>query len=169
MENIDEIKVSIMKKFEEMLEAGLVSLQDGGKFSSSEIGKEIGKFINQEIKDIRKGMLQDIRKPRGGGRKKKSDDESEKSDEKPEKKPRAPRKKKTDGEEKPEKKKRAPSAWNIYYKIKSAELKAENEENGIKKSPKEMMADIALLWKEDKATFKVPSDEEAEEHEETDE
>ena len=162
MENIDEIKVSIMKKFEEMLEAGLVSLQDGGKFSSSEIGKEIGKFINQEIKDIRK--------PRGGGgRKKKSDDEEENTDEKAEKKPRAPRKKKTDGEEKPEKKKRAPSAWNIYYKMKSAELKAENEENGIKKSPKEMMADIALLWKEDKATFKVPSDEEAEEHEETDE
>jgi hypothetical protein len=168
MENIDEIKVSIMKKFEEMLDAGLVSLQDGGKFSSSEIGKEIGKFINQEIKEIRK--------PRGGGggRKKKSDDEGEKqeekSDEKPEKKPRAPRKKKTDGEEKPEKKKRAPSAWNIYYKMKSAELKAENEENGIKKSPKEMMADIAVLWKSEKANFKVPSDEEEpEEQEETEE
>jgi len=162
MENIDEIKVSIIKKFEEMLNDSIVSLQDGGKFSSSEIGKEIGKFINQELKEVRK--------PRGGGRKKKSDDESEKSDEKSEKKPRAPRKKKTDGEEKPEKKKRAPSAWNIYYKMKSAELKAENEENGIKKSPKEMMADIALLWKEDKATFKVPSDEEEpEEHEETDE
>jgi hypothetical protein len=157
MENIDEIKSSILKKFEEMIEAGLVSLQEGGKFSSSEIGKEIGKFINQELKDIRK--------PRGGG-KKKSDNES---DETTEKKPRAPRKKKTEGEENPEKKKRAPSAWNIYYKLKAAELKAENEENGIKKSPKEMMADIALLWKEDKATFKVPSDEEAEEHEETDE
>ena len=160
MENIDEIKVSIMKKFEEMLNAGLGSLEQGGKFSSSEIGKEIGKFINQELKDVRK--------PRGGGRKKKSDDEEENSDEKPEKKPRAPRKKKTeDGVEKPEKKKRAPSAWNIYYKMKSAELKAENEENGIKKSPKEMMADIALLWKSEKGNFKVPSDEE--EPEETDE
>jgi hypothetical protein len=155
MENIDEIKSSILKKFEEMLDAGLVSLQDGGKFSSSEIGKEIGKFINQELKDVRK--------PRGGGgKKKKSDDESdEKSDEKSEKKPRAPRKKKSDdGEEKPEKKKRAPSAWNIYMKIKMAELKAENLENGIEKKPKELMAEIALLWKDDKATFKVPSDEE---------
>lgn len=146
MENIDEIKVSIMKKFEEMLEAGLVSLQDGGKFSSSEIGKEIGKFINQEIKEIRK--------PRGGGAGKKSEE-----------KVKAPRKKqkKDDDEEKPEKKKRAPSAWNIYMKMKMAELKAENEENGIKKSPKEMMADIAVLWKSEKANFKVPSDEETEE------
>lgn len=150
MENIDEIKSSILKKFEEMLDAGLVSLQDGGKFSSSEIGKEIGKFINQELKDVRK--------PRGGG-KKKSDDET---DEKPEKKPRAPRKKKSDDgtDEKPEKKKRPPSAWNIYMKIKMAELKAENQENGIEKKPKEMMADIALLWKSEKANFKVPSDEE---------
>ncbi len=148
MENIDEIKVSIMKKFEEMLNAGLVSLQDGGKFSSSEIGKEIGKFINQEVKDIRK--------PRGGAGKK------------TEEKVKAPRKKqkKDDGEEKTEKKKRAPSAWNIYMKMKMAELKAENEENGIKKSPKEMMADIAVLWKSEKTNFKVPSDDEPEETEE---
>ena len=149
MENIDEIKVSILKKFEEMLDAGLVSLQDGGKFSSSEIGKEIGKFINQEVKDIRK--------PRGGGAGKKTEE-----------KVKAPRKKqkKDDDEEKPEKKKRAPSSWNIYMKIKMAELKAENEENGIKKSPKEMMADIAVLWKSEKANFKVPSDDEPEETEE---
>jgi hypothetical protein len=148
MENIDEIKVSIMRKFEEMLDAGLVSLQDGGKFSSSEIGKEIGKFINQEVKDIRK--------PRGGGEKK------------TEEKVKAPRKKqkKNDDEEKPEKKKRAPSTWNIFMKIKMAELKVENEESGIKKSPKEMMADIALLWKSEKANFKVPTDEEPEEAEE---
>ena len=149
MENIDEIKVSIMKKFEEMLDAGLVSLQDGGKFSSSEIGKEIGKFINQEVKEIRK--------PRGGGGGKKTEE-----------KVKAPRKKqkKDDGEEKPEKKKRAPSAWNIYMKIKMAELKAENEDNGIKKSPKEMMADIAVLWKSEKANFKIPTDEEADETDE---
>jgi len=76
MENIDEIKVSIIKKFEEMLNDSILSLQDDGKFSSTEIGKEIGKFINLKMKDIRK--------PRGGGaggRKKKSDDEEEKSDE----------------------------------------------------------------------------------------
>ena len=147
MENIDEIKVSIMKKFEEMLDAGLVSLQDGGKFSSSEIGKEIGKFINQEIKEIRK--------PRGGG--------GGGGGKKTEEKVKAPRKKqkKDDDEEKPEKKKRAPSAWNIYMKIKMAELKVENEENGIKKSPKEMMADIAVLWKSEKVNFKIPADEEA--------
>ncbi len=148
MENIDEIKVSILKKFEEMLNAGLVSLQDGGKFSSSEIGKEIGKFINQEVKDIRKS--------RGGGAGKKTEE-----------KVKAPRKKqKKDDEEKPEKKKRAPSSWNIYMKIKMAQLKAENEENGIKKSPKEMMADIAVLWKSEKGNFKIPSDKEVEETEE---
>jgi len=150
MENIDEIKVSILKKFEEMLNAGLVSLQDGGKFSSSEIGKEIGKFINQEVKDIRKS--------RGGGAGKKTEEKV--------KAPRKKQKKDDDDEEKPEKKKRAPSAWNIYMKIKMAELKAENEENGIKKSPKEMMADIAVLWKSEKANFKVPSDDEPEETEE---
>ena len=150
MENIDEIKVSILKKFEEMLNAGLVSLQDGGKFSSSEIGKEIGKFINQEVKDIRKS--------RGGGAGKKTEEKV--------KAPRKKQKKDDDDEEKPEKKKRAPSAWNIYMKIKMAELKTENEENGIKKSPKEMMADIAVLWKSEKANFKVPSDDEPEETEE---
>jgi len=149
MENIDEIKVAIMKKFEEMLDAGLGLIQDGGKFSSSEIGKEIGKFINQELKDIRK--------PRGGGRKKADQEEG---DEKPQKKERAPRKKKEEGDEKPEKKKRAPSTWNIYYKLKSAELKAENAENGIKMAPKEMMAAIALLWKDEKETFVPPTEEE---------
>ena len=145
MENIDEFKVSIMKKFEEMLDAGLVSLQDSGKFSSSEIGKEIGKFINQELKKVRKSHSNGV--------------EAKKSDVK------APRKKqkKDDEEEKAEKKKRAPSAWNIYMKIKMAQLKAENEENGIKKSPKEMMADIAVLWKDEKTDFKIPTGEEAEE------
>jgi len=149
MENIDEIKIAIMKKFEEMLDAGLSSFQDGGKFSSSEIGKDIGKFINQELKDVRK--------PRGGGRKKA--DQDSQGEEKPEKKKRAPRKKKEEGAEKPEKKKRAPSAWNIYYKLKSAELKAENAENGVVMKPKEMMAAIALLWKDEKETFKIPSEE----------
>lgn len=152
MENIDEIKVAIMKKFEEMLNTNLGSLQDGGKFSSSEIGKDIGKFINQELKDVRK--------PRGGGRKKADQDSQEEGVEKPEKKERAPRKKKEEGAEKPEKKKRAPSTWNIYYKLKSAELKAKNAENGIKMAPKEMMAAIALIWKDEKETFVPPTEEE---------
>jgi hypothetical protein len=164
MENIDEIKVSIMRKFEEMLDAGLVSIQEGGKFSSSEIGKEIGKFINQEVKEIRKLINQEvkeIRKPRGGscsgcGGRKKQHELLIKINEKikGEEKVKAPRKKqkKDDSEEKPEKK-RVPSVWNIYCKIKSYALKLEYEEIGIEKSPEEIMADIALLWEEDKADF----------------
>jgi hypothetical protein len=148
MENIDEIKVSIMRKFEEMLDAGLVSIQEGGKFSSSEIGKEIGKFINQEVKEIRK--------PRGGGGRRKQHELLIKINEKikGEEKVKAPRKKqkKDDSEEKPEKK-RVPSVWNIYCKIKSYALKLEYEEIGIEKSPEEIMADIALLWEEEKPDF----------------
>ena len=40
-------------------------------------------------------------------------------------------------------------------KKKMAELKAENEEHGVVKSSKELLSDVALLWKEDKATFKL--------------
>ena len=48
----------------------------------------------------------------------------------------------------------------IYEKIFETEnenlaYKIENEKHGITKNPKEMLADIALLWKDDKATFKV--------------
>lgn len=147
MADIEQVKATIMKKFEEMLNKGIDSIQNGEKFSSSEIGKEIGKFMNQKLKDLRK--------PTHCGGKKKSDDEGEKKHKTP-RKALTIRTKAVDEE----KKKRAPSAWNIYYKLKSAQLKIENEKNGITKTPKEMMAEIALLWKDDKATFKVPSDEE---------
>lgn len=138
MEDIEVIKNSIIKKFSEMLSENLDNYESTGKFSSSEIGKEIGKFINDKLKDIRKSHSSAKKKKINQS----SDDEKIQS-------------KKDSISEVKEKKKRKPSAWNIYMKKKVAELKIENEKNGISKNPKEMLADIALLWKEDKLTFKV--------------
>lgn len=162
MEKTAEIKASILAKFDELLSAALTSLEAGEKFSSAEIGKEIGKFITQEVKDIRK--------PRGGGSKKtdgeekpkekKSDDEGEK-EEKP-KKPRKSKKNSDEDEEKPEKPKRKPSNWNLYMKAKMAELKAKNEEDGTSKKPKEMLVEIAEMWKDEKSTWSPPNSSEDE-------
>jgi|694.fasta_scaffold01147_6 hypothetical protein len=141
MENIADIKASILKKFDELLTSSLTSLESGGKFSSSEIGKNIGKIINEELKDVRKGN--------SGTKKKKVVDKKveEENTAKPKEKS-----KKSDDEKKSTRK---PSLWNIYMKKKMAELKAENEEHGVVKSSKELLSDVALLWKEDKATFKL--------------
>ena len=155
MENFDEIKASIIKKFDEMLTTSLETFESTGKFSSSEIGKDIGKIINDKFKDMRKSHTS-AKKKKSSDIKSDSDSkekESKKDDgEVKEKKPR--KSKKDDGEVK-EKKPRKPSIWNIYMKKKMAEYKIENEKNGVTKNPKEMLADIALLWKDDKATFKV--------------
>jgi len=126
---MEDIKAIILKKFDEMLTTSLESLESGGKFSSSEIGKDIGKFINEELKEIRK-------KSNSGTRKKKVEEDTTSKDD--EKKP-----------------KRKPSLWNIYMKKKIIELKAEYEEKGIIKNSKELLSEVAILWKEDKATFKV--------------
>jgi len=144
MENIADIKASILKKFDELLTTSLTSLESGGKFSSSEIGKNIGKIINEELKDVRKGN--------SGTRKKKVEEETNKTADTKSKKSV-----KTDDEKKSTRK---PSLWNIYMKKKMAELKIENEEKGITKSSKELLSEVALLWKEDKATFKIDEDSE---------
>ena len=160
MENIDEIKLNIIKKFDEMLSENLESFETTGKFSSSEIGKNIGKFINEQFKDMRKSHTAAKKKKSSDGENENDSDSNEKKLQKVDgevKEKKTVRKTKKDaieGEIK-DKKTRKPSTWNIYMKKKMAEYKIENEKNGISKNPKEMLADIALLWKEDKATFKV--------------
>jgi hypothetical protein len=162
MENIDEIKESIVKKFDEMLSENLELFETTGKFSSSEIGKNIGKFINEQFKDMRKSHTA-AKKKKSSDCENDSDSDADSKEKKSKKVDGEVKEKKTvrktkkdnvEGEVK-EKKTRKPSTWNIYMKKKMAEYKIENEKNGISKNPKEMLADIALLWKEDKATFKV--------------
>jgi hypothetical protein len=160
MENIDEIKATIITKFEEMLSQNLESFESTGKFSSAAIGKDIGKFINDKLKDMRKSTTAAKKKKSNDSENESDSDSKEKklkkveNDVKEKKTVRKTKKDDVEGEIK-EKKTRKPSAWNIYMKKKMAEYKIENEKNGISKNPKEMLADIALLWKDDKASFKV--------------
>jgi len=51
---IDEIEKNIILKIKEFISPSLLSLKRGGRFSSSELGKEIGKLINKEVEEIRK-------------------------------------------------------------------------------------------------------------------
>jgi hypothetical protein len=157
MENVDEIKATILKKFEEMLSQSLESFESTGKFSSAAIGKDIGKFINDKFKDMRKSTTAAKKKKSSDSENESDSDSKEKKSKKEDgevKEKKTRKSKKEDGEVK-EKKTRKPSTWNIYMKKKMAEYKIENEKHGITKNPKEMLADIALLWKDDKATFKI--------------
>jgi len=128
MANIEEIKQSIIQQVDKLLSENLELLSKGGKFSSSKIGVEIGKIINQELNDIRS--------------KKKLNDTFITNE-----------KTLISQEDNSIKKKRQPSTWNIYMSRKMAEIKAENLQYGISKTSKEIIADISLLWKEEKEDF----------------
>jgi len=154
MANYDDVKATIMAEFEKMLDEGLTSLISNGPFSSSAIGRDIGKFINQEVSELRSSV--GGKKTRSSVAKKQSDDDAEEKKHAkaaPTKTKKSSAKKATDDEVK-EKPKRAPSAWNLYVKAKYAELKAADAEAGEKTNSKEMLSRIAAFWKIEQDDFK---------------
>ena len=56
MSSINDIKISIIKKVEELLTLNLNNFKETNKLSTTTIGKDIGKIINEEMITLKKSV-----------------------------------------------------------------------------------------------------------------
>jgi hypothetical protein len=167
MTSITELKASVLSSVEEMREVLKSENDEPISASFFETFEKVAKEVKELKKANKKAIRADLKESATSKKKKAheetSEDSSEEKEESPkEKKPKEKKQKvekpkeKKEKSEDSEKKKRAPSKYNLFLKEKIAALKAEDEENGNKRTQKERLQDVAALWKAGgKDTFMV--------------
>ena len=156
MTSITELKASVLSSVEKLREVLISKNDEPISASFFETFENLAKEVKELKKSNKKAIRADLKESAASKKKKAHEETSEdSSEEKEEKKPKEKKQKSEDSE----KKKRAPSKYNLFLKEKIAALKAEDEENGNKRTQKERLQDVAALWKAGgKDTFMVDED-----------